>query len=228
MNNAIRQEAAASTVRIVELQCRAGTAVMLLLPRATLFRRRLCFARQSFCLQALTVLVESLPRCRIFPQRVFGIRSPFGISGQPLLARKNPRRASRKIFRHGHTTSERRESSRTEATPLFAAIRLQAASSARISSEGLICTALASRFRVFWIKNTFRKVAMVVPLTTSLPAMAIAEQRANRRPGHPRAGATYGKSRPLTCHSVKKLTLSLAEGRRPKRNLPQLRLFQRA
>jgi hypothetical protein len=34
----------------------------------------------------------------------------------------------------------------------------------RMSSSSLICTAAESRFWVFWIRNTIRKVMMVVPV----------------------------------------------------------------
>ena len=35
---------------------------------------------------------------------------------------------------------------------------------ARISSSSLACSAALSRFWVFWIRNTIRKVTMVVPV----------------------------------------------------------------
>ncbi len=40
----------------------------------------------------------------------------------------------------------------------------RALSSARISSSSLACIAAASRFCEFWIRNTIRKVTMVVPV----------------------------------------------------------------
>lgn len=68
------------------------------------------FAGQSFRPQALAVFVESLPPSCSFTHGFFGIRAPFGVSGQPLLAIENPWRANCKILAHGSITFERAKS----------------------------------------------------------------------------------------------------------------------
>src|SRR4051794_7240656 len=58
---------------------------------------------------------------------------------------------------------------------------LRARSVSRISSSSFACSAAPSRFWVFWIRNTIRKVTMVVPvLMISLPDIGIVAQRAGR------------------------------------------------
>lgn len=60
--------------------------------------------------------------------------------------------------------------------------RICASCAARISSSSLICIASASRFCVFWMRNTIRNVMMVVPVLMTSCQVSLKSKRGPLRP----------------------------------------------
>ena len=74
--------------------------------------RRARFARQPFRLQAFAVVMKGLFRGFVLAHGLFGVRTPFGVSGRSLFRGEYSRRASREGFSHGNITPKASEGSR--------------------------------------------------------------------------------------------------------------------